>query len=102
MTGIWCRIFGLSRLPRIVDIFAHRLQVQERMTRQIADFLEEHLQPLGVAVVLEPVHLCTLMRGVKKAGARMVTSAMRGIFRCNPKTRAEFLEHIHRPIAKDV
>lgn len=96
------RIIGLSKIPRIVDMFAHRLQVQERMTRQIADFLEEHLQPMGAAVVLEAVHLCTLMRGVKKAEARMVTSAMCGIFRRNPKTRAEFLEHIHRPIAKDV
>jgi GTP cyclohydrolase I len=72
------------------------------MTRQIADFLEEHLQLLGVAVVLEAVHLCTLMRGVKKAEARMVTSAMCGIFRRNPKTRAEFPEHIHRPIAREV
>ncbi|MEK6575804.1 MAG: GTP cyclohydrolase I FolE [Chloroflexota bacterium] len=96
------KIIGLSKIPRIVDMYAHRLQVQERLTRQIADFLEEHLQPMGVAVVLEAVHLCTLMRGVKKADVHMVTSAMCGIFRRNPKTRSEFLEHIHRPIAREV
>ena len=95
------RVLGLSKIPRVVDMFARRLQVQERLTRQIADFLNDHLHPLGVAVVLEAVHLCTLMRGVKKAEARMVTSAMSGIFRKNPKTRAEFLEHIHRPIDRE-
>src|SRR5574341_229 len=95
------RILGLSKIPRVVDMYAHRLQVQERLTRQIADFLEETLQPRGVGVVLEAIHLCTLVRGVKKADARMVTSAMCGIFRRNPKTRSEFLEHIHRPIGKD-
>ena len=95
------RVLGLSKIPRVVDMFARRLQVQERLTRQIADFLNDQLHPLGVAVVLEAVHLCTLMRGVRKAEARMVTSAMYGIFRKNPKTRAEFLEHIHRPIGKE-
>ena len=95
------RIIGLSKIPRVVDMFARRLQVQERLTRQIADFLTEALQPQGVGVVLEAVHLCTLMRGVKKAEARMVTSAMCGAFKENPKTRTEFLEHIHRPISEE-
>jgi GTP cyclohydrolase I len=95
------KIIGLSKIPRIVDMFAHRLQVQERLTREVADFLLEHLEPRGVAVVMEAVHMCTLMRGVKKADARMVTSAMFGIFRKNPKTRSEFLEHIHRPLGTE-
>ena len=95
------QIIGLSKIPRVVDMFAHRLQVQERLTRQIADFLTEALNPKGVGVVLEATHLCTLMRGVKKANARMVTSAMCGAFKENPKTRAEFLEHIHRPISAE-
>ena len=90
------KVIGLSKLPRIVEMFARRLQLQERMTRQIADFVNEALQPQGVGVVVESVHLCTMMRGVKKANARMVTSAMLGVFRDNPKTRAEFLEHIRR------
>lgn len=95
------KIIGLSKIPRIVDMFARRLQVQERLTRQVADFLMEHVQPRGVAVVMDAVHMCTLMRGVKKAEARMTTSAMFGIFRQNPKTRAEFLEHIHRPLINE-
>lgn len=95
------KIIGLSKIPRIVDMFARRLQVQERLTRQVADFLMEHVQPRGVAVVMDAVHMCTLMRGVKKAEARMTTSAMFGIFRQNPKTRAEFLEHIHRPLSNE-
>jgi len=95
------KVVGLSKIPRIVDMFARRLQVQERMTREIADLLTEHLQPQGVAVVLEAIHLCAMMRGVKKANARMVTSAMCGVFKQNPKTRAEFLEHIHRPIQQE-
>jgi GTP cyclohydrolase I len=95
------KIIGLSKIPRIVDLFARRLQVQERLTRQVADFLEETLHPRGVAVVLEAVHMCTFMRGVRKADARMVTSAMCGIFKENSKTRSEFLEHIHRPLGKD-
>ncbi|NJM08859.1 GTP cyclohydrolase I FolE [Candidatus Gracilibacteria bacterium] len=91
------RVVGLSKLPRIVDMFARRLQVQERMTVQIADFIDEHLHPLGVAVVAEGVHMCGVMRGVKKANAKMVTSAMRGVFRDDPKTRAELMGHINRP-----
>ncbi len=90
------KVIGLSKIPRIVDMFAHRLQVQERMTRQIADFLRDLLQPLGVAVVVEAVHLCAMIRGVKKHDARMVTSAMHGAFRTSMATRQEFLENISR------
>lgn len=90
------RVIGLSKLPRVVDLFAHRLQLQERMTQQIADFLMARLEPKGVAVVLETTHLCTVMRGVRKPGATMVTSAMLGTFRSDPKTRAEFLTFIGR------
>lgn len=90
------RVLGLSKIPRLVDLFAHRLQVQERMTRQIAEFLDELLHPLGVAVVVEGLHLCTAMRGVKKHDARMITSAMFGLFRRNIATRQEFLENISR------
>jgi len=93
------RVLGLSKIPRLVDMFAHRLQVQERMTRQIADFLQELLQPVGVAVVVEGLHLCTAMRGVKKHDARMTTSAMLGYFRKNIATRQEFLENISRGAA---
>jgi GTP cyclohydrolase I len=96
------RVLGLSKIPRVVDMYARRLQVQERMTGQIADFLMEVLQPLGVAVVLEASHLCAMMRGVKKAEALMVTSAMRGIFRRNATTRAEFMAHIQRPVHKEI
>jgi GTP cyclohydrolase I len=90
------KVIGLSKIPRIVDIYARRLQVQERMTRQIADLLQELLEPKGVAVVLEGIHLCTMMRGVMKHGARMTTSAMHGSFRTNPATRQEFLDNISR------
>jgi GTP cyclohydrolase I len=90
------KIVGLSKIPRIVDMFARRLQVQERLTRQIADFMAEVVQPQGVAVVVEALHLCASIRGVKKSQARMVTSAMTGAFRSNPKTRAEFMDHIRR------
>lgn len=90
------RVIGLSKIPRIVDMFAKRLQVQERMTRQIADFLQETLHPMGVAVVLEGLHLCSMMRGVKKHDASMTTSAMLGIFRSNLATRQEFLDNISR------
>ncbi|NTU79218.1 MAG: GTP cyclohydrolase I FolE [Chloroflexales bacterium] len=90
------KVVGLSKIPRIVEMFARRLQVQERMTVQIADFINEHLGPTGVAVVAEGVHMCSVMRGVKKANASMVTSAMRGIFRDDQKTRAEFMAHIGR------
>lgn len=90
------RVVGLSKIPRIVDMFARRLQVQERMTRQIADFLQGLLHPWGVAVVIEGLHLCATMRGVKKHDARMTTSAMLGAFRNSPATRQEFLENISR------
>ena len=90
------KVIGLSKIPRVVELYARRLQLQERMTRQIADFLDDVLHPQGVAVVAEGVHLCTMMRGVKKANARMVTSAMLGVFRSDPKTRTEFMQHIGR------
>lgn len=90
------RVIGLSKVPRIVDMFARRLQVQERMTRQIAEFIDELLNPYGVAVVVEGLHLCATMRGVKKHDARMTTSAMFGAFRKNPATRQEFLDNISR------
>ncbi len=90
------RVIGLSKIPRIVDMYARRLQVQERMTRQIADILQATLEPQGVAVVVEGMHLCSMMRGVKKHDARMTTSAMHGAFRANLATRQEFLENIAR------
>lgn len=90
------KVIGLSKIPRIVDMFARRLQVQERMTRQIADFLRDLLRPQGVAVVVEAVHLCSMMRGVKKHDARMTTSAMHGAFRKSLATRQEFLNNISR------
>lgn len=88
------RIIGLSKIPRIVDLFARRLQVQERMTRQIADFLEALLHPRGVAVIIEAAHLCTMMRGVRKAQARMVTQAFTGLFRTQPELRRELLAQL--------
>jgi GTP cyclohydrolase I len=90
------RVIGLSKIPRIVDLFARRLQVQERMTRQIADYLNDLLKPMGVAVVVEALHLCTMMRGVRKHNARMTTSAMHGAFRKSLATRQEFLDNISR------
>jgi len=90
------KVLGLSKIPRIVDMFAHRLQVQERMTRQIADLVRDLLKPQGVAVVVEALHLCTMMRGVQKHNARMTTSAMHGAFRSNLATRQEFLDNISR------
>jgi len=90
------KVIGLSKIPRIVEMYARRLQVQERMTRQIADFLQETLEPLGVAVVCEGVHMCAAMRGVKKANARMVTSAMLGSFKTSQATRTEFFAHLER------
>jgi len=90
------KVVGLSKIPRIVDMFARRLQVQERMTRQIAEFIDGLLNPYGVAVVVEGLHLCATMRGVKKHGARMTTSAMMGAFRKSFATRQEFLENISR------
>jgi GTP cyclohydrolase IA len=85
------RVIGLSKVPRIVDMYAHRLQVQERLTVQVADFLMDRLDPKGVACVVEGTHLCTMMRGVKKQEATMVTSAMTGTFRRDARTRAEFM-----------
>ena len=90
------KVIGLSKIPRIVEMFARRLQVQERMTVQIADFIEEVLQPQGVAVIVEGVHMCMVMRGVRKANATMTTSAMRGTFKKNATTRAEFMELVTR------
>lgn len=88
------KVIGLSKIPRIVEMFARRLQVQERMTVQIADFLNETLKPQGVAVVVEGKHMCAVMRGVKKENAKMVTSAMRGGFKSDQRTRSEFLRLI--------
>lgn len=85
------RVIGLSKLPRIVEMYARRLQVQERMTSEIADFLMEHLRPHGVGVVIEAQHLCSMIRGVRKPNSTMVTSAMRGGFKSDPRTRAEFM-----------
>ena len=85
------RILGLSKLARVVDLFARDLQVQERLTTQIADWLQAHLQPKGVGVVLEAEHLCMSLRGVQKPGAKTVTSALHGLVRDDPRTRAEFL-----------
>ncbi|MDW8318392.1 MAG: GTP cyclohydrolase I FolE [Anaerolineae bacterium] len=90
------KVIGLSKIPRIVEMFARRLQVQERMTQQIADFLLHTLDAQGVGVVVEGQHMCAAMRGVKKANARMTTSAMLGSFKHNPQTRAEFMAHIGR------
>lgn len=90
------QVIGLSKIPRIVDMYARRLQVQERMTRQIADFLHDLLKPQGVAVVVEALHLCAMMRGVKKHDARMTTSTMLGSFRKSINTRQEFLDHLDR------
>lgn len=85
------RIIGLSKIPRIVDAFARRLQVQERLTTQIARALERHLEPRGVGVVVEASHLCMMMRGVEKQNSKAITSCMLGSFRADEKTRAEFL-----------
>jgi GTP cyclohydrolase I len=85
------RVIGLSKIPRVVDMYAQRLQVQERLTVQVADFLMERLDPKGVACVIEATHLCTMMRGVKKQEATMVTSSMTGTFRRDARTRAEFM-----------
>ncbi len=90
------QVIGLSKIPRIVDMFSRRLQIQEKMTRQIADFLDTLLQPLGVAVVVEAVHLCGMIRGVRKHDSRMTTSSMLGAFRNNDATRMEFLDNISR------
>ena len=89
------KVLGLSKIPRIVDMFAHRLQVQERMTQQIAHFMQDTINPLGVGVVVEAQHLCMMMRGIKKEQASMTTSAMLGGFRTRLETRMEFLDMIH-------
>jgi GTP cyclohydrolase IA len=90
------KVIGLSKIPRIVDMFSRRLQVQERMTRQIADYLNEILHPRGVAVVVEGMHLCAMIRGVRKHDSRMTTSSMLGAFRTRQATRMEFLDNISR------
>ncbi|HYZ57307.1 MAG TPA: GTP cyclohydrolase I FolE [Streptosporangiaceae bacterium] len=91
------QITGLSKLARLVDVYARRPQVQERMTSQIADALESFLEPRGVIVVIEAEHLCMSMRGVRKPGARTVTSAVRGVFRDSARTRAEAMSLVHGP-----
>lgn len=93
------RIVGLSKLPRLVEVFARRLQVQERLTEQIAQAIEDVLRPTGVGVVIEAVHLCMMMRGVEKQNSRTITSALRGKFRDCPMTRNEFLTLAHRTVA---
>ena len=89
------KIVGLSKIPRVVEVFARRLQLQERLTDQIAEALMQVLEPLGVGVVLEAYHLCMMMRGVEKQNSRTVTSALRGVFRDDHKTRDEFLRLVH-------
>lgn len=89
------RIIGLSKLPRIVDLFARRLQIQERLTIEIAAALDDVLSPLGVAVVIEAAHFCMLMRRTQKPATKTLTSSMRGVFRSDPSTRAEFMAVIH-------
>src|ERR1700720_4224420 len=88
------RVIGLSKIPRLVDVFSRRLQIQERLTNQIADTIREKIAPVGVAVVMEATHLCMSMRGVEKQNSFAVTSAMLGAFRTNSRTRFEFLELI--------
>ena len=91
------KVIGLSKIPRLVDMFARRLQVQERMTQQIADMLDDVLAPRGIAVVVEGSHMCGMMRGVEKEHTRMVTTAMRGAFKTDRDLRNEFMEHLRRP-----
>jgi GTP cyclohydrolase I len=91
------RVIGLSKIPRLVEIFARRLQIQERLTSQIADTISDKIQPLGVAVVVEATHLCMAMRGVEKQNSFAITSAMLGTFQSDARTRMEFLELIRRP-----
>jgi len=90
------RVVGLSKIPRIVETYARRLQIQERLTQQIADFLQYRLEPKGVGVVIEATHLCAVMRGVRKPGTVMTTSAVLGLFRSRDNTRAEFFAHLER------
>lgn len=93
------KVIGLSKVARLVDVFARRLQVQERMTRQVADAIVEAIHPQGVAVILEAEHLCMMMRGVEKQHSMTTTSAMLGAFRESPQTRNEFLSLVRRPSA---
>jgi GTP cyclohydrolase I len=93
------KIVGLSKLPRVVEVFARRLQVQERLGEQIANAIDDVLKPKGVGVVIEAVHLCMMMRGVEKQSSRTITSSLRGQFRDDPKTRSEFLRLAHGPSA---
>jgi GTP cyclohydrolase I len=90
------RVIGLSKIPRIVEMFARRLQVQERLTQQVADFLNDRLNPQGVGVVIEANHLCATMRGIRKPGTIMTTAAVLGLFRTRDRTRAEFYSHLAR------
>ncbi len=90
------RVIGLSKIPRVVEMYARRLQVQERLTQQIADFIQDNLAPQGVGVVMEATHLCAVMRGVRKPGTIMTTSAVLGLFRTRDRTRSEFLDHLAR------
>ena len=89
------KIVGLSKLPRVVEVFARRLQVQERLGEQIAEAIDDVLKPHGVGVVIEAVHLCMMMRGVEKQSASTITSSLRGLFRDDAKTRSEFLRLAH-------
>ncbi len=90
------RVIGLSKIPRIVEMYARRLQVQERMTQEVAQFLQDRLEPQGVGVVIEATHLCAVMRGVRKPGTIMTTSSVLGLFRTRDRTRSEFLDHLAR------
>lgn len=90
------KVIGTSKIPSIIEVFSRRLQIQERMTEEIASFLEKAIEPLGVGVVAEGFHLCMAMRGARKEEARLITSAMKGSFRKDPRTRAEFLQLISR------
>jgi GTP cyclohydrolase I len=90
------KVLGLSKIPRLVEMFSHRLQVQERLTTQIADTLQRVLEPKGVAVVVEAIHLCMMMRGVQQQNASAVTSSVHGVFQKDPKTRQEFMDLIRR------
>jgi GTP cyclohydrolase I len=91
------KVVGLSKIPRLVEVFAHRLQLQERMTREIAEALNDAVTPRGVGVVVEARHLCMEMRGVQKTGGQLITSCMLGTFRRDARTRAEFLDLVRRP-----
>jgi GTP cyclohydrolase I len=91
------KVVGLSKVPRVVEVFSRRLQIQEKLTTQIAKAIESALKPKGVGVVIEALHLCVMMRGVEKNNAHMITSSMQGRFRSDSKTREEFLDLIRRP-----